>query len=245
MSEKVFDVENENTSEGAKQVVENPEVTHCDKSTQESECQDKPVIHENMCDDSNEHSNMASGDTKTFQDELNRLSDGIAALGKLFEAKILHTTHEEKIVDQMHRELQKYKEDMYSQLVRPILLDIIEIRNSILRVSEVHHLKPQEEQSIPLSTFELYASDVQEILEKNNIEIFRCDKNSDFVPVRQRAIKKVSTPDQSLHGKVEMSLSDGYSYLGKVISAEKIAVYVYEPQTTKMELNNEEVEANG
>ena len=73
---------------------------------------------------------------KNEPDEENELLQEINAkvdhLTQLFTQKIQHTAHEEKIVDQMHAELQKYKEDMYSQLVRPILLDIIEIRDSIL-----------------------------------------------------------------------------------------------------------------
>jgi len=183
--------------------------------------------------------------TNPLQDEINRLSDEVTKLAKLFESKILHTTHEEKIVDQMHRELQRYKEDMYSQLVRPILLDIIGIRDSILNISTAHRIKPQEEQSISLDTFKLYASDVQEILEKNNIEIFTCDENTVLIPVRQRVIKKIPTANQELHGKVAESLSDGYSYLGKVIAAEKVAVYVYEPPTELAEDNNEEERKDG
>lgn len=176
------------------------------------------------------NANTDNDSIKTLQLGITELSQQIVGLGKLFEAKILHTTHEEKIVDQMHRELQKYKEDMYSQLVRPILVDIIEIRDSILRISSVYHSKSENEQDIPLKTFEMYASDVQEILEKNSIEIFKSEVNTDFIPIRHRVIKKINTPDESLHGKLAESLSDGYTYMGKIITPEKIAVYSYEPQ---------------
>jgi len=210
-----------------------------------AEVQDESVSCDGACAESDEGAPVNDKEETSFQNEINRLSDGIAALEKLFKAKILHTAHEEKIVDKMHSELQKYKEDMYAQLVRPILLDMIEVRDSILRVADVHHLKAQEEQYIPLDTFEMYAFDVQEILEKNNIEIFKSDKNTDFIPIRQRIIEKRPTADQALHGKIAVSLSDGYSYLGKIISAEKIAAYVYETQTMEAELNNEEEVKDG
>jgi molecular chaperone GrpE (heat shock protein) len=182
---------------------------------------------------------------KPLQISVTELSKQIAGLSELFETKILHTTHEEKIVDQMHKELQRYKEDMYSQLVRPILLDIIEIRDSILRISSAHRSKPEGEQNIPLKTFEMYASDVQEILGKNNIEIFKSVANTDFVPIRHRATKKVATPDESLHGKLAESLSDGYTYMGKIITPEKIAVYSYEPQKMQTKTNIKEEAQNG
>ena len=164
---------------------------------------------------------------------INDLSEKIEKMSKQFDAKIMHTAHEEKIVDQMHSELQKYKEDMYAQLVRPILIDIIEVRDSILRVSQAYNNKPVDEQDIPLKTFSDYAYDVQDILEKNNITIYRSNEGEAFAPIKQRVVKKISTPVEELHGKIAESLSDGYEYLGKTVSPEKISVYVYEAPSKK------------
>ena len=189
--------------------------------------------------------NISCGNVcEEIQSDIKKLTEQVTGLGKLFEAKILHSDHEKRIVDQMHKELQKYREDMYSQLVRPILLDIIEIRDSILKISSAHNSKPEDEQNIPLKTFELYAFDVQEILEKNNIEVYKSESNSVFVPVKQRAVKKIPTTDETLHGKVAESLSDGYSYMDKTITPEKIAVYFYEPQKTQSVPNDEEEQKN-
>ena len=172
-----------------------------------------------------------------------QLQSSVDSLNSLFNARIMHTTHEEKIVDQMHKELQKYKDDMYAQLVRPILLDVIAIRDSIMRMSATYLAKPEGEQSIPNKTFADYSYDLQDILEKNNVEIYRSQAGDDYTPIKQRAIKKVATPDQALHGKVAESFSCGYQYNDKTISAEKIAVYFYEKPT---EINqNNEVTENG
>lgn len=166
------------------------------------------------------------------------LTDKMNQMNQLFVQKIAHITHEEKIVDQMHTELQKYKEDMYAQLVRPILLDIIEVRDSILRISANFAAKSEDEQSIPLKTFSGYAYDIQDILERNNITIYDSKEGDVFSPIKQRAIKKITTSVEDLHGKIAESLSSGYEYLGKTISPEKVVVYVY--QKTK----NEEGESN-
>ena len=169
---------------------------------------------------------------KNEPDEENELLQEINAkvdhLTQLFTKKIQHTAHEEKIVDQMHAELQKYKDDMYSQLVRPILLDMIEVRDSILRMSNVYAEKPEEEQSIPLRVFRDYSYDIQDILEKNNISIYFSEEGDEFNPIKQRALKKVKTPVEELHGKIAESMSSGYEYLGKPISPENVSVYVYE-----------------
>lgn len=157
-----------------------------------------------------------------------RTSEQVAVLADLFNTKIMHAAHEEKIVDQMHAELQQYKEDMYAQLVRPILLDVIEVRDSIMRVSAAYREKPEGERDIPNKTFSDYAYDLQDILEKNNVEIYRSQTGDNFAPIKQRAVKKVPTPDQSLHGRIAASVSCGYSYQGRTISAEKVSIYYYE-----------------
>lgn len=170
----------------------------------------------------------AKDKTVILMESLEHLNEKVDQMNRLFEQKIAHTLHEEKIVDQMHAELQKYKQDMYSQLVRPILMDIIEVRDSILRMSANYASKPEGEQDVPLKVFRDYAFDMQDILEKNNITIYDGVEGEIFNPTKQKAIKKVTTPVEDLHGKIAESLSSGYEYLGKPISPEKVAVYVYQ-----------------
>ena len=188
-------------------VSEDENTDNSDESTDKAfECESEgkldyaPILSEKM--DEMIESNMA------LSEQLNQLSD-------LFNKRILHTDHEEKIIDNMHSELQKYKDDMYSQLIRPILLDIIEVRDSIMRVSAAFLDKSEGEQDIPNKTFSGYAFDLQDILEKNNVEIYRSNNGDTFLPVKQRVIKKVATDNQELHGKVAESLSCGYIYHGR------------------------------
>ena len=216
-------------------VSEDENTDNSDESTDKAfECESEgkldyaPILSEKM--DEMIESNMA------LSEQLNQLSD-------LFNKRILHTDHEEKIIDNMHSELQKYKDDMYSQLIRPILLDIIEVRDSIMRVSAAFLDKSEGEQDIPNKTFSGYAFDLQDILEKNNVEIYRSNNGDTFVPVKQRVIKKVATDNQELHGKVAESLSCGYIYHGRTISAEKISVYYYDESLNNN--NKSEVYNNG
>lgn len=173
----------------------------------------------------------------------NHISQQLSALNDSFQARIMYSAHEEKIVDQMHRELQKYKEDLYAQLVRPILLDIISIRESIMQVGAVYRAKPEGEQNIPNKTFSSYEYDLQDILERNNVEIYRSQAGDPFVPLRQKAGKKVPSADQSLHGKIAESVSCGYSYNGRTIFPEKVTLYYYEAPAEHEEKS--EVSENG
>ena len=40
-------------------------------------------------------------------------------------------------------------------------------------------------------------------------------------------MKKIETQDEELHGKIYKVTSDGYMYKEKVISPEKVEVYIY------------------
>lgn len=173
------------------------------------------------------------------------LSAKINSLNQLFFEEIQHIEHEEKIIDQMHKELQKYKDDIYSHVLRQVLLDVIEVRDSILRITDFYLKKPEGEQDIPNETFAGYALDIQDILEKNGVEIYESSPGDSFLPVKQRVIKKIVTGNSGLHGKVAESLSCGYDYNGKTISAEKFAVYYYEEPAEIMAKNNTEMVQNG
>lgn len=207
-------------------VEENSEITELAKleTVEQTEEQDVEKTNDNL---------------GVISDNLQELSNKVDQMNQLFIQKIAHTTHEEKIVDQMHTELQKYKQDLYAQLIRPILLDIIEMRDSILRMSAGFASRPEGEQNVPLKTFSDYAYDVQDILEKNNITIYNSKEGDDFSPIKQKAIKKVTTPVLELHGKIAESLSSGYDYLGKPISPEKVVVYVYKKtENEEGDINN-------
>lgn len=169
------------------------------------------------------------------------LSAKIDSLNQLFSEKIQHMEHKGKIIDQMHKELQKYKDDIYSQVLRQVLLDIIEVRDSILRITDFYLKKPEGERDIPNETFAGYALDIQDILEKNGVEIYESSPGDSFSPVKQRVIKKIVTGNSELHGKVAESLSCGYDYNGRTISAEKIAVYYYEEPAKIITENNTEM----
>lgn len=219
-----------------------PEAKEADYETISKTPESGETTEENTTD------NEANNEEEPQSDKLDKVLESqqqlvaqFEALKALFNARIMHTDHEEKIVDQMHNELQKYKEDMYAQLVRPILLDVIEVRDSIMRMASTYLSKPEGEQAIPNKTFSDYSYDLQDIFEKNSVEIFRSKTGDEFIPIKHRAIKKVITDKEDLHGKVAESLTCGYIYDGKTISAEKITIYCYE-STAKENEKREETE---
>ena len=165
----------------------------------------------------------------SLKEELERIENEISTLNKLFATKIQRTDYDTKVIDQMHGDLEKHKEDMYSKIMRPVLMDIISLRDDMMRIVEANSINAPEKPTIPLGTFEVYAYTALDILERYSVEAYKSEVGDDFTPIKHRVLKKVATPDQNLNKKIAKSVSDGYSYMGKVISAEKVEVYAYDP----------------
>jgi molecular chaperone GrpE (heat shock protein) len=175
-----------------------------------------------------ESTNQDKGNESPFASALNEISQKLDVLTQDFEDKIRYNENEGRIIEGLNSELQQYKNEMYAQLLRPLLLDIIEVRDTIIEACS------REAPSIV--NIAPYSALLGDILKKNYIEIFRSESGSQFIPIKHRVIKKIPVNDKLLHSRIAESFSDGYNYNGKILSAEKVAVYYYE---TSKESNKE------
>ena len=67
--------------------------------------------------------------------------------------------------------------------------------------------------------------DISILLEENGIEKYK-DLDDRFNPTRQQVIKKVTTQNEELIGKVAESIRPGFELGNIVIRKEKVAVYI-------------------
>lgn len=154
-------------------------------------------------------------------------------LTKLFERKISVSASQDKIIASMHKELEEYKNDFYFNMIKPILDDIINTRDSILRISRTNIDKGLTE--IPIKTLSDYSFDLEEILIKNGVEVFSRSEGDEFSPQEAQLVEKVYTNDESLKHKIAKVLSDGYKYNDRILSRQRVNVYFY-----KEDLENKE-----
>jgi len=174
------------------------------------------------------------------QNEKLKLSNQIEDLNKkmdemkeLFSRKILSIDFEKETADRLHKELQKYKNDIYFKFTKPLIMDLIGIRESMRGNIKNFNNKTDEDK---LKLFQSYIEEIQIILENNDIEIYETDTDVDKnVNVKkQKIIKKIETPYEELHGKIFNVSSNGYMYKGRVISPEKVEVNIYKKTTEEL-----------
>ncbi|WP_369713774.1 nucleotide exchange factor GrpE [Leptotrichia sp. HSP-342] len=164
---------------------------------------------------------------KSVFEEIQELNEKMDVMNDMVSQKILNIDFEKNIVDKLHKELQDYKDDLYFQLIKPLIMDLINMRERMRRAVK-HSSKETDEKKVEM--LESYVEEIETILENNNIEIYETKKEKDDYKVKkQRIVKQIKTSDEKLHGKICNILTNGYIYTekNKIIFPEKVEVYVY------------------
>ena len=192
---------------------------------------------------SSQQQNSEESSFSQTQDHLTEVSEEIRALFKQyaeseqdiqrtlqrlenkFNDEILNGENRDSSVKTMYKELTEYKAGIVEKVLKNVLYDIVDIRETML--SQIRYLREKKGvEEISLDELESYADDICDILEKYDVTIYKGNIGDENVAVRQKIVRKVETEDDSLVKKVADSLSFGYEYGAKILYPEKISVYV-------------------
>lgn len=162
--------------------------------------------------------------------QMKNMNEQINKLTELFNDRIRYTEFEETSRKNMNDELQSYKKGLLFNMIRPFIVDMIQLREDIL--NDCQDANSNDQAFISQNQVIAYAEeDIFDMLDKMGVEMYRSNKGDEFVSGRQRAKKIMEkTHDKELHGKVAESLSYGYSYEGKIVYPEWVKRYIYEEE---------------
>ncbi|WP_369716937.1 nucleotide exchange factor GrpE [Leptotrichia alba] len=164
---------------------------------------------------------------KNVFEKIQELNEKMNIMNDTVSKKILNMDFEKNIADKLHKELQEYKNDLYFQLIKPLIMDLINMRER-MRKAVKYFSKETGEKKVEI--LESYVEEIETILENNNIEIYETKKEeNDYKVKKQRIVKQIKTSDEKLHGKICNILTNGYIYTekDKIIFPERVEVYVY------------------
>lgn len=154
------------------------------------------------------------------------LSDRLARLDASFEIKIKYDAVKEKVIDELHREVQGHRADLLAKALRPLFMDLIAMHDdmgSILR----HAVTDNGTDPALINMVEnlrSFQSTVEDILNRNGVEVYS-EAGDDFVTGRQRAAKMIPTDQPEQHMKVVERGRKGFAYGGRVLRPEMVTVY--------------------
>ena len=162
-----------------------------------------------------------------IKEKLAGINELLEKLNTQFKERISYDEKQEKIVDNMHAELQKYRNDMYAMLLKPLLVDIIEVVDNI-RKAGIAFAKKGEAENRASTIITDFIIDLHNLLNGYGVEVYKGTPGDNYTPIQQRIVSVITTNKPELNSKIAESLGFGYMYKGKVIWPEKVKTYKYQ-----------------
>lgn len=167
----------------------------------------------------------------TEPDPLNIISEQIRELVRSFESKLKYDAHKNKIIDDLHQDLQEYRQGLLQKYLQRIFIDIIKIIDD-MRKFAAHHTDVHTqngEQNGDVEKFIKFinntASDLEDLFSWEGITPYTCEGDK-LDTGRQRVVDKILTDDPGKDRTIAVRLRPGYEYEGKVLRPEMVNVYI-------------------
>ena len=165
---------------------------------------------------------------------MEELQKQLEGLEREFQSKIKYDAHKNKIIDDLHQELQTYKNDIIRKHLQSFIMDIIQFADNTRKLTRYYH-EDEDAQKDPeklLSILDEIPSDIEAIIGREGVMPF-ISENGRFDPSRQRAMKRTETSDPEKDKHIAESLQPGYEWDDRIIRPEIVSVYVYKKEADK------------
>lgn len=168
-------------------------------------------------------------------EQFNLLNRRIENLEGEFSGKLKYDRHKERIIDNLHKELQEYRNDLIRNLMQPVIMDVIRVIEDMKKLI-VHHESKETSELNPeklLKLLQSFPGDLEDLLFKLRVEPFQ-DDGAPFNPSRQKAARTIETDDKARDKTICRSVRNGYEWDGKVLLPELVEVYTYKAQDAEV-----------
>ncbi|MHC1685764.1 MAG: nucleotide exchange factor GrpE [Clostridiaceae bacterium] len=163
-----------------------------------------------------------------LDDRIENIKEKIHELKKEFQGKIKYDSKKDSMIDELHKELREYKDNLILNSIKPLILDLISIKESHEKIIENLILKENEELDLfkIMKTFEGFPAEIEDALYRQGIDSYSSEGEV-FDAKRHKVIKTVETYDKEKDKKICKSTRKGYIWDEKIIKKEFVQVYVY------------------
>ncbi len=191
-----------------------------------------PALQENKLDPAPEASptqkDPAVQDLSGLMEKLDALSTAMLELNRDFDIKLKYDANKEHVIDSLLGELKDYREDLYVKMLRPAVMDLIEMHDDLgrLLISSIPAETASGTEKQMYRNLCSFLDSIEFLLEKLGVQAFVLPDN-EFVRGKQKIQRMVNTADPVQDGKVAEHLRKGFESGDKVIRPEVISLYKY------------------
>lgn len=173
---------------------------------------------------------LLKSDLTQIEKGVDQLVSQFENLSEEFQSKLKYDKHKEKIIDNLHAELQIHKNGLMGKLLRPVFMDIIEVIDDTRRLmKDLNEKNAEDSASKVMKYFSQIPEDLEDLLYKHGVDVVRSTEDS-FNPSSQKVVKTLPTKDPQLDKKIAKRLKNGYSWEGKLIRHEVVNVWQYKEE---------------
>ena len=133
-------------------------------------------------------------------------------------------SREDKAFDQLYEELRQYKEDFLFQAEKPLLLDLLLFYDSLNWFQETL-VKQEMSPDVIADSFQYLLEEFLEVLYRR--DVVPAEQHDTFNMKTHRAVKAVTTDDESEHQKIAQVLKRGFMRGAKPLRPEEVIVKRY------------------
>lgn len=129
-----------------------------------------------------------------------------------------------QVDDRLHAENQKLKDDMYSQMLKPVLMGLCQVANNISK-----DIKKETNEKIREKLLDIRDDVVGVCMSNLGVEVYEPEVGEDFDELRHRLVKSIVTENENEHRKIQEVLGQGYLWRknSEMIVLEPCKVNVY------------------
>jgi len=160
--------------------------------------------------------------------QMNLISGKLDLLEQDFNQKLKYDLHKDSIIDNLHTELQEYKNETFRKHFQTMIMDVIKIIDDIRKLSRFYRAQ-ESINSDPdklLKLIESIPGDLEDSFYWQGVKPYMSGSDH-FDPTRQKVLNKIETADINQDKMIAERLFPGYEWDGRVIRPEMVNVYLY------------------
>jgi molecular chaperone GrpE (heat shock protein) len=158
---------------------------------------------------------------------LQELLKGMAELRQDFDVKVKYDESKERLITNLHKELQFYRDDLHFRILKPMFIDLITLYDDLGNFIDS---VPQDSSTQLMQHLVMFKETVEEILHRNGVDTFNCEQET-FLPSKQRNLRVVPTTDPAQDKYIAKRVRPGFEYGSKLLRHEIVETYKYAPIT--------------
>ena len=169
---------------------------------------------------------MAAAIKENMQDLLKEMSE----LRQDFNVKVKYDESKERLITNLHKELQFYRDGFHFRILKPMFIDLISLYDDLSKFIDGFPQDSSAPNTQLIRHLVLFQEAIEDMLHRNGVDTFTCEQET-FQPSKQRNLRVITTSDPTQDKRIARRVRPGLEYNSKLLRHEIVETYKYASAT--------------